>query len=325
MPIAHPYVTSTVYLNSNPLAKYNNHEIIKSKSDKVYCSYNRKKYDHDFYLYYDEEGSRWTRTINSIKKGNMRVHISGFYVGSNEDDNSTLFHGIQLTELDFESKPSNFMNDDDDDEFFFGNSSSKRKKSKFSSDKGKKHQISLLSEDESSEPSDESRFFKTSTRDKKKHKKDIEKSKSKVESNESTTLTKSLSYDDLSFNKTNQQLNKDDDLYDSLQEDNSQEIEKHDSNKTKSTKLAVKNEEQNNDDDSFRLSNNNKKSNKNMHASKKKGKNQIANKSTNSRVLRSNQKRKGIMDIAVEKIIEVSDEDSMQNDKTESFSMDISD
>jgi hypothetical protein len=42
MPIAHPYVTSTVYLNSNPLAKYNNHDIIKSKSDKVYCSYNRK-------------------------------------------------------------------------------------------------------------------------------------------------------------------------------------------------------------------------------------------------------------------------------------------
>jgi len=36
-------------------------------------------------------------------------------------------------------------------------------------------------------------------------------------------------------------------------------------------------------------------------------------------------KKKGIMDIAVEKIIEVSNEDSMQNDKEESFSMDIDD
>ena len=325
MPIAHPYVTSTVYLNSNPLAKYNNHDIIKSKSDKVYCSYNRKKYDHDFYLYYDEEGTRWTKTINSIKKGNMKVHISGFYVGSNEDDNSILFHGIQLTELDFESKANNFMNDDDDDEYFFGNSLSKRKISKLSSNKGKKNQVSLLLEDESSEPSDESRFFKTSTRNKKKYKKNIEKSKSKDESNESTTLTKSLSYNDLTFNKTNQQLNKDDDLYDSLQEDDSQEIEKHSSNKKKSTKFAMKNEEQNNEDDLFNLSNNKKKGSKNMQVNKRKDKNQIANKSINSCVLRSNQKKKGIMDIAVEKIIEVSNEDSMQNDKEESFSMDIDD
>ena len=116
MPIAHPYVTTTVYLNSNPLAKHNNHEIIKSKSEKVYCSYNRKKYDHDFYLYYDEEGMRWSKTINSIKKGNMKVHISGFYIGSNEKNNSSLFHAIQLTELNFESKFNNSMNDDDDDE-----------------------------------------------------------------------------------------------------------------------------------------------------------------------------------------------------------------
>jgi len=292
MPIAHPYVTSTVYLNSNPLAKYNNHDIIKSKSDKVYCSYNRKKYDHDFYLYYDEEGTRWTKTINSIKKGNMKVHISGFYVGSNEDDNSILFHGIQLTELDFESKANNFMNDDDDDEYFFGNSLSKRKISKLSSNKGKKNQVSLLLEDESSEPSDESRFFKTSTRNKKKYKKNIEKSKSKDESNESTTLTKSLSYNDLTFNKTNQQLNKDDDLYDSLQEDDSQEIEKHSSNKKKSTKFAMKNEEQNNEDDLFNLSNNKKKGSKNMQVNKRKNKNQIVNKSINSHVLRSNQKKR---------------------------------
>ena len=50
MPIAHPYITSTVYLNLNPIIKYNDRDIIKSACNKIYCSYNKKKYDL-FFIY----------------------------------------------------------------------------------------------------------------------------------------------------------------------------------------------------------------------------------------------------------------------------------
>ncbi len=334
MPIAHPYVTSTVYLNSNPLTKYNNHEIIKSKSDKVYCSYNRKKYDHNFYLYYDNEGTRWSKTINSIKKGNIRVHISGFYIGSNENNNS-LFHAIQLTELDFESKFNKTMDNDDNNEFFFGNSFSKNQLSKFSSNKSKKHQISSLSK---TEYSDKSTSSNTSTKNKKKHKKNTKKSSFKAEStfDESTTLTRSLSYNDLPLTKMNQQLNKDDNFSQDSDSQNVHELsEKYNSHiiaDKKKGKKSVKfttNEQIEEDDSMKSLSNNKKRSNKNIH-NKKGIKDQTTHsiKSASSRVLRSNQKKKGIMDIAVDKIVEVSDEDTIQDnkaEKSESFSMDIDD
>src|SRR5204862_5849396 len=104
MPISHQYVTLTVNLNPNPLTKYNNHDIIRSTCKKTFCSYNKQKYDQTFYLYYSE-GSRWSKTIESIKKGDMNVHISGFYLGyALPKNNSNLFQAIQLTELDFESK-----------------------------------------------------------------------------------------------------------------------------------------------------------------------------------------------------------------------------
>ena len=112
--------------------------------------------------------------------------------------------------------------------------------------KTKKYQDSSSSETESSGFSKESRFFDTSTRNRKKYKKDTEKSKSGIQStsNESTTFAKSLSYNDLTFNKTTQQPNKNDDLYDSLQEEDSRElsqkIKKQNSNKKKKEIKSVK-------------------------------------------------------------------------------------
>ena len=74
---------------------------------------------HDFYLQYNNDTGRWTKTLPSIKQGNVRVYISGFYKGySEKDDNNKVYHGIQLTELDFEPKYNKNTDDDDNDDFF---------------------------------------------------------------------------------------------------------------------------------------------------------------------------------------------------------------
>jgi len=55
IPISQPYITASVYLNKNPLAKYNDFDIIKSQCNNVFCFLNKTKYDHDFYLQYNND------------------------------------------------------------------------------------------------------------------------------------------------------------------------------------------------------------------------------------------------------------------------------
>ena len=194
MPIAHPYITATVYLDSNPLAKYKDHDIIKSKCDKIFCSYNRKKYDHLFYLYYDEEEIRWSKTIASIKKGNIKVHILGFYIEYllKEDNNLLLFYAIQLIEFDFELKIDKYK-DDDNDKFFFEFLTKIFKLS----NQNKKHQILSSSETKSL---DNSITSNNSTENNKKYKKKTKRSKFKATA-KSVKLIQLLFYDDFSANK----------------------------------------------------------------------------------------------------------------------------
>jgi len=54
MPISHPYITAPVYLTNNPLQKNYGRKVIKSKCNNIFCAYDKMKYDHDFYLHYDE-------------------------------------------------------------------------------------------------------------------------------------------------------------------------------------------------------------------------------------------------------------------------------
>ncbi|CAB4415798.1 unnamed protein product [Rhizophagus irregularis] len=109
IPISHPYITASVYLNSNPLQAHNNRNIIKSQCNNIFCSYDKSKYNHDFYLYYDENSNRWTKTLQTIKNGNTKVHISGLYMGyysKDGENNDNIYHAIQLTELDFDFNSS---------------------------------------------------------------------------------------------------------------------------------------------------------------------------------------------------------------------------
>ena len=47
------------------------------------------------------------------------MYISSFYKGySEKDGNNKVYHGIQLTELDFEPKYNKSTDDDDNDNFF---------------------------------------------------------------------------------------------------------------------------------------------------------------------------------------------------------------
>ncbi|PKY61737.1 hypothetical protein RhiirA4_523476 [Rhizophagus irregularis] len=169
IPISHPYITASVYLNSNPLQAHNNRNIIKSQCNNIFCSYDKSKYNHDFYFYYDENSNRWTKTLQTIKNGHTKVHISGLYMGyysKDGENNDNIYHAIQLTELDFDfnssksifSKTSNYDDDDDDDELHYGTPKTKRSFSK-------KHDLSPeLSEHSSSNSS-------STTQSKKKKKK----------------------------------------------------------------------------------------------------------------------------------------------------------
>jgi hypothetical protein len=186
MPIAHPYVTLTVHLSPNPLTTYMEHKVIKATCNRIFCSYDNKKYDHTFYLHYDE-GTRWSKTISAIKKGDMKVHVSGFYLGYPQKNNdSPFFEAIQLTELDYETKPNKYTRDDDDDEeeFFF----------RSSSNKNKKHPISTSFKSEPAISSSDESISSTEKREK-------QKSKKIKKSDDSTTMINSLSYDNFSTNK----------------------------------------------------------------------------------------------------------------------------
>ncbi|PKC08213.1 hypothetical protein RhiirA5_417206 [Rhizophagus irregularis] len=149
---------------------------------ECFCSFNKSKYNHDFYLYYDEDSSRWSKTIPSIKNGNTKVYIAGLYMGHypKVEKNNQFYHAIQLTELDFELKSNkvNYNIDDyeDDDELYFGTPSSKLK----GSDKRKY--------DVSSEPSELSLSSSSSTSHNKKSKK---KSVKKIK-----TITPTIEIDD---------------------------------------------------------------------------------------------------------------------------------
>jgi hypothetical protein len=50
------------------------------------------------------------KILQSIKYGNTQVCISGFYKGHSQKEHNT-YHLIQLTELDFEPKFNNTLND----------------------------------------------------------------------------------------------------------------------------------------------------------------------------------------------------------------------
>ena len=324
MPIAHPYITSTIYLNLNPIIKYNDRDVIKSACNRIYCSYNKKKYDHIFYLSYDNENNRWSKTIASIKKGGTKVHISGYYLGysSKEDKNSSLFHAIQLTELDFESKFDKFTNNDDDDDFFFDQSSSKNKSSKLKStlstpstsstpsNKNKKHQISSLSE-------------KTEFLDKKYKKSKKSLSKSKSIPIKFTTFTQTLSYDDnpsllqstsqhfhseSSPNSSHSSLVTDSANLEYIHE-SSQEMEKIESSKNeRSVRFKLITEEENEDKNDNLI--------KSLSKNKKRGNKNIQSETKATRVLRSNPRKKSVMSITVNKIvdkdvIEVDNEDEL--------------
>src|SRR6266498_1028974 len=108
-------------------------------------------------------------------------------------------------------------------------------------------------------------------------KKNTKKSSSKAEStfDESTTLTRSLSYNNLPLTKMNQQLNKDDDF---SQDSDSQNVHKlsekynshiiADKKKGKKSVKFTTNEQIEEDDSMKSLSNNKKRSNKNIHNKK---------------------------------------------------------
>lgn len=301
MPIAHPYITATVYLNSNPLTKYKDHEIIKSKYNKVYCSYDKKKYDHIFYLSYDNKNYWWSKIINNIKKGCMKIHISGYYLGysSKDDKNTSLLHAIQLTEFDFESKFDKFADDNDDNDSFFENSSKNKSKSLLS--KNRKHHISSSSSSSETESNNES----ISSIEKNKKSKKSKKSKSKS----STTFTKTLPYQSSQPSTSSSSLYNYDFNSNIQQNDYSDDstIKKVDQKNKRSVKfkLNTKQDEEKNNDSIESVSNN-----------KEKGKNSDKIKVTSNikSALRRSPRKKGIMDIAVDKIIEVSDNNS-NNDK----------
>lgn len=202
IPIAHPYITASVYLVNNPLQKNYGKKVIKSKCNSVFCSSDKMKYDHDFYLYYDENSNRWVNILPNIT-GNMKVYISGLYMGYYGDGN-TFYHAIQLTEFDFEPKSnkttySNY--DDDDDELNFGIPKSK----KSSSNDKRKYDLS-------SESSEVSSSSSSTTQNKKKKKKQAKKTKTSyktpsttefnetTEVNESVKFKQQLSYDNLPLN-----------------------------------------------------------------------------------------------------------------------------
>jgi hypothetical protein len=165
-------------------------KIIKSQCNNVFCSYDKVKYNHDFYLYYDEDSKRWTNTLPSIH-GNMKIYISGLYMGHSSDENN-LYHAIQLSELDFELKSNNTTysnnDEDDDDELYFGISS----KSKESSLKSKRKY------DFSSESSEISSSSPNITQDRKKQIKSVKTKTTAAEiDNQPVKLKQELSYDKL--------------------------------------------------------------------------------------------------------------------------------
>jgi hypothetical protein len=53
--ISYPYITASVFLPKNPLASHNDYDIIKSTCNSVFCSYDKLKYDHNFYLQYSTD------------------------------------------------------------------------------------------------------------------------------------------------------------------------------------------------------------------------------------------------------------------------------
>lgn len=126
IPICNPYITATVYLDNSPLSKHNGRDVIKCQCNNVYSTYDKSKYNYNFHLRYDINAKRWTKTLPSIKKGDKRVFVSGFYKGYLEESGKT-YHVIRLCELDFEPAIKNSNNDNDDDLFF--SSASKRSES----------------------------------------------------------------------------------------------------------------------------------------------------------------------------------------------------
>ncbi len=204
IPISYPYITASVFLAKNPLTTHNSYDIIKSTCNNVFCSYNKTKYDHNFYLNYNKDHERWTKTLQSIKQGNMRIYISGFYKGHSPKDERNPYHLIQITELDFESRFNNNFNtfDDDDDDDLFFKSPSFNKSSEKTSTLSKKHNLSTS---ESSETSVTSSEKSDSSIPKNKKRKKTAKKKKISTNDKSTKIKHELSYEELL--KTNTEKN----------------------------------------------------------------------------------------------------------------------
>ena len=94
MPVSHPYITASIYLNPRPLQTHNGNKIIKSQCNNIFCAYDKLKYNHEFYLYYNEDSKRWAKTLFSINNGNMRVQISGLYMGYHLKGDNGIYHAI---------------------------------------------------------------------------------------------------------------------------------------------------------------------------------------------------------------------------------------
>lgn len=134
---------------------------------------------------------RWTKITQSIDQGNIsRVYISGFYKGC-YSVNDNVYHGIKLVEFDFESKYSKNADDDDDDLFFTSASTSAHKK----------HNLSDSSKSTSPDTS----------QDEKKKKKSTKKAKVNLETDQSVKFKQELSYEEFPAVRAISKLDKSED------------------------------------------------------------------------------------------------------------------
>lgn len=275
--MSHPYITASVNLGPDPLQDHGGHKVVKSHCNNIFCANDKLKYNHEFFLFYDENSSRWSKTLQAIKNGNTKVYISGLYMGYySKNNNDDIYHAIQLMEFDFDfnsPRSSIFSNanynnndDDDDDEKYFGTP----KKGSSS----KKRDLSLPSEHSSDSSSNIQ------------NKKQKKKTKNKAHKmDEPVRVKNKISYDQLPV------LNDDQIIY------------PHHSSKDKRTvqfDLSLSNENSEIDESNMAESSDNTR--------KKRGSRSKGNQPTR----KSPRNKEGILGIAVNKIIEIDDDDDMQ-------------
>ncbi|GES98085.1 hypothetical protein RCL_jg16348.t1 [Rhizophagus clarus] len=217
----------------------------------------------------------------------MRIYISGFYKGYSPKEELNTYHLINLTELDFESKfnnTSNTFDDNDDDDLFFRTpiSNNSKKSSKKPLISSKKHKLS------SSEPSNSSASSseKSDSELPGTTKKDTDKN-----SSPSDSLKQPLQPTPHDYNKAPENL------------------------KELDNAPPVENEQDSNDNTAKILDN--KKSTRGKKATR--SKRSSKNSESKPQLRKSPLKRGGILDIAVNKIIEINDDDNIPQKSDTSF------